>query len=256
MLDGALEHRDSMGNGSVIRPGDVQRMSAGTGVVHSEYNASHASPCTSSRSGSCPSGAGSRPATSRSASPTTSARGALAPGGVARRARRLGHDAPGRRLYAGAARRPATRRHELAPGRHAWVQVARGAVRVNGERLDAGDGAALEDEARASRSRRAGRRGAALRPGVSDRGSSGQDISEPSSFAVRPRHRASTTEPRRSAPAPATPATTGAPSTSSSSRAAVPRSGEPARATGRRRRSSAPGGGARRRWAWVRRRAA
>ena len=74
ILSGALEHRDSMGNGSVIRPGDVQRMTAGTGVAHSEFNPSQTEAVTSCRFGFCPGDAVWRPATSRNISRRRAAR--------------------------------------------------------------------------------------------------------------------------------------------------------------------------------------
>jgi redox-sensitive bicupin YhaK (pirin superfamily) len=147
VLEGALEHRDSMGNGSVMRPGDVQRMSAGTGVTHSEFNASRPTRCTSSRSGSSARGArrGARlraEALHRRADKRGRLRLVASPDG-AEGSVTIHTDA---RLYATVLHRGESARLALAPGRHAWVHVARGTVTVNGHPLRAGDAAALSDE--------------------------------------------------------------------------------------------------------------
>lgn len=148
VLEGALEHRDSLGNGSVIRPGELQRMSAGTGVLHSEKNGSTVEPVHFLQIWLVPSKRGVAPGYEQKALDVASLQGRLRciaspdgrEGGVRVNTEAEVHAA---RLDEGDALE-----HPLAPGRHAWVHVARGAVRVNGQRMEAGDGAALSDEAR------------------------------------------------------------------------------------------------------------
>lgn len=145
VLDGALGHQDNMGDGSTIRPGEVQRMSAGTGVVHSEWNHSKTEPVHLLQIWILPERRGLPPEyEQRSFGAELSGRLRL----VASRDGRDGSvtihaDAA---LYA--ARLPAggAATHDPAPGRHAWVHVARGAVTLNGVALGAGDGAAVSDE--------------------------------------------------------------------------------------------------------------
>ena len=146
VLSGALEHRDSMGNGSVIRPGEVQRMSAGTGVLHSEKNGSGTEPVHFLQIWLLPTAKGLRPGYEQRAFDLASRSGQLLT--VASPDGRDGSvtvhaDATVLAARLGAGEGTA---HGLGPGRHAWVHVARGAVRVNGQRLEAGDGAALTDE--------------------------------------------------------------------------------------------------------------
>jgi redox-sensitive bicupin YhaK (pirin superfamily) len=146
VLDGALEHRDSMRTGSVIRPGDVQRMSAGTGVTHSELNASEHELVHFLQIWLLPAEKGIAPGYEQKAFSREEKAGRLrlvaspdgADGSVTVHA-----DA---RLYVGLFGEHESARHELSPGRHAWVQVAHGRARVNGAELSAGDGAALSDE--------------------------------------------------------------------------------------------------------------
>ena len=146
VLDGALEHRDSLGNGSVIRPGEIQRMSAGTGIRHSEFNGSKTDTVHFLQIWILPARAGLAPGYEQRALPPGVDNGLrliAAPDG--RDGAVTVHQAAeihAARLSAGA---EAT--HVLAAGRHAWVQVARGAVTVNGTALGPGDGAALSDEA-------------------------------------------------------------------------------------------------------------
>jgi redox-sensitive bicupin YhaK (pirin superfamily) len=145
VLSGALAHRDSLGNGSVIRPGDVQRMSAGTGITHSELNASASEPVHFLQVWIQPERAGLQPGYEQRAFAASEGRGKLKL--VASRdgregSVRLHQDASVlmAQLEAGDAVR-----HALALGRHAWVQVARGRVALGERVLAAGDGAALSD---------------------------------------------------------------------------------------------------------------
>jgi redox-sensitive bicupin YhaK (pirin superfamily) len=147
VLAGALEHKDSIGNGSVIRPGDVQRMSAGTGVRHSEFNPSPREPVHFLQIWIQPAVAGIPPGYEEKHFDATSKRGRL----------RLVASPDGRDgsvtvhqdacLYAmlldGAERAV----HALAPGRKGYVHVARGRVTANGQALAAGDALKTTDVA-------------------------------------------------------------------------------------------------------------
>lgn len=146
VLEGALEHEDSLGTGSVIRPGEVQRMSAGTGIVHSEYNHSKSEPVRFLQIWILPERKGIEPGYEQKQLPAAERQGRLRL--VASRDGREGslvihQDAD---VYAASLGPGDQVEHALAPGRHAWVQVARGQVRVNGTHLAEGDGAALSDE--------------------------------------------------------------------------------------------------------------
>lgn len=147
VLEGALEHKDSMGTGSVIRPGDVQRMTAGTGVTHSEYNASDEEPTHFLQIWIIPERVGLAPGYEQKRFEPEEKRGKLRL--VASRDGREGAITIHRDvdLYATLLAKGERLTHRLAPGRAAWVQVAGGAIAVNGERLEAGDGAAVSDSA-------------------------------------------------------------------------------------------------------------
>ncbi|EKZ96877.1 hypothetical protein D769_23184 [Cupriavidus sp. HMR-1] len=145
VLEGELAHKDSMGNGSVIRPGDVQRMSAGTGVRHSEYN--HAAHDTTHflQIWIMPNETGIEPGYEEKHFEAADKRGRLrlvgspdgAEGSVV-----IHQDV---RLYAGLFDGDETATLSLAPGRRAYVHVARGRISMNGQALEAGDAAKLED---------------------------------------------------------------------------------------------------------------
>lgn len=147
VLDGALAHKDSMGTGSTIRPGDVQRMSAGTGVVHSEFNASDTEPVHFLQIWLLPDRRGHPPGYEQRAFSAEDKRGRL----------RLVASNDGRdgsvtvhqdvALYAALLDGDEAVDHTLGANRAAWVHVARGEVSVNGERLAAGDAAAIGDGA-------------------------------------------------------------------------------------------------------------
>ena len=147
VLDGELEHKDSMGTGSIIVPGDVQRMSAGKGVLHSEFNPSRERKVHFLQIWIEPAVRGIAPSYEQANVPAEAKRGRLAPiagpqGAGA--AVTIHQDA---RLYAALLDGAERVTHALAPGRRAYVHVARGRVRVNGEPLAAGDAAKLEGEA-------------------------------------------------------------------------------------------------------------
>ena len=143
VVDGAMEHRDSLGHGSVIRPGDVQRMSAGTGIVHSEFNHSRTDPLRFLQIWVIPERRGLAPGYEQVHFDPAERRGRLRV--VASPDGREGsvtvhQDAT---MYAGLFEGGESDGLALGPDRGAWVQVVRGALVVNGERLEEGDGAAL-----------------------------------------------------------------------------------------------------------------
>lgn len=147
VLAGALEHQDSLGTGSVIRAGDVQRMTAGTGIRHSESNASGTDPVHLLQIWIFPEQRGLTPSYDQKSFPASERKGQLRL--VASRDGRDGsvsfhQDAS---VYVAALGPGQAVTHRLAAGRAAWVQVATGAVTLNGRRLDTGDGAAIEKEA-------------------------------------------------------------------------------------------------------------
>jgi quercetin 2,3-dioxygenase len=146
VLEGALEHKDSLGNGSVIRPGDVQRMSAGRGITHSEFNSSRVELVHFLQIWIMPEQPGISPSYEQQAIDLSAARGKFHPiasGQGGRGTVKLHQDAtisltilePGEKLF-----------HRLAGGRYAWLQIARGAIALNDYALQGGDGAAIDAE--------------------------------------------------------------------------------------------------------------
>jgi redox-sensitive bicupin YhaK (pirin superfamily) len=146
VLEGALAHRDSMGNSGVIRPGDVQRMSAGTGVQHSEFNGSQTEPVHFLQIWILPETPGSPPGYEQKTFPRQTRRGKLrlvgSPDGR-EGSLRVGQDVA---IYACVLEAGEEVQHRLARGRHAWLQVAEGALELKGHLLGEGDGAAVTDE--------------------------------------------------------------------------------------------------------------
>jgi len=145
VLEGELEHKDSMGTGSIIRPGDVQRMSAGTGVRHSEANPSRQELVHFLQIWILPNRRGLTPSYEQKSFSVAERTGAL----------RLVASMDGRdgsvnvhqdvSLFASLLDAGAMVRHVVAPGRAAWIQVAKGEVAIAGERLGTGDAAAIEE---------------------------------------------------------------------------------------------------------------
>ncbi len=146
VLEGTLEHRDSLGHGTRIRPGEVQRMSAGTGIRHSEFNPSASEPVHFLQIWIIPGEGGLAPGYEQKAFPPEERRGRLRlvadPDG-ADGALMLHQDA---RLYIGDLRPGEQAVHAIDSGRGAWVQVSRGIAALNGIEMRAGDGAAVEGE--------------------------------------------------------------------------------------------------------------
>jgi len=148
VLEGELAHQDSMGVGSVIKPGDVQRMSAGTGVLHSEMNPSREAPVHFLQIWILPDVVAIPPEYDQKHWTVDDRQGRLrlvASGDGRDGALRIHQDID---LYAGVFAPGEGAALDLRPGRHAWVQMARGSATLNGEALEEGDGAALSDEAR------------------------------------------------------------------------------------------------------------
>lgn len=147
VLSGALEHKDSLGHGAVIRPGEVQYMAAGTGIRHSEFNPSSSEPVHLMQIWIEPHSAGLPPRYDQRHFPALADTGRLvllaSPDGRAGSIT-INQDAY---LWAGALAAGQEVTQPLSPQRHAWVQVLRGAVEVQGQTLRAGDGAALTEEA-------------------------------------------------------------------------------------------------------------
>jgi len=145
VLSGALQHRDSMGNGSVIRPGNVQYMAAGSGVQHSEFNASPTEPVHLLQIWIRPDRSGLPPRYEEKALTHTS------PGRLQRVTSATGREGSiaihqDAELWIGRFQQGDTALHTLAPNRHAWVHVAEGSVTLNDLPLSAGDGAAVSGE--------------------------------------------------------------------------------------------------------------
>jgi redox-sensitive bicupin YhaK (pirin superfamily) len=145
VLEGAIAHRDSMGNGEVLRPGEVQRMTAGTGVTHSEFNPSRTEGLHFLQIWIVPKKRNLTPGYEQKAFPSQERQGKL----------RLVAAEDGRdgaltihqdmAIYAALLAAGEEVTHALAKGRGAWIQVTRGSIEVDGTTLTAGDGAALED---------------------------------------------------------------------------------------------------------------
>lgn len=150
VLQGALEHKDSLGTGSVIRPGDGQRMSAGRGIRHSEANPSKTDPVHLLQIWITPDRPGHEPGYEQKAFPEEEKRGKLrliaSPDGKEGSVT-IHQDA---KLYVSLLAPGQEVSYQLSPARYAWLQVAKGAVELNGERLSQGDGAAVTDERRLS----------------------------------------------------------------------------------------------------------
>lgn len=148
VLEGGLEHKDSMGTGSVLRPGDVQRMSAGTGVTHSEFNHSNDEPVHFLQIWILPERSGLTPEYEEKVFPENDKRAQLrlivSPDGRDG-SLRIHQNAL---IYASVLGEGDTVHHDLAANRHAWLQIARGELSVNRETLSTGDGVAITDETR------------------------------------------------------------------------------------------------------------
>ena len=147
VLSGAIEHKDSMGNGRVIRPGEVQYMAAGTGVAHSEFNPSPTEPVHLLQIWILPGHKGAKPVYAE----RTFAK--AAPGQFYLAASKSGRDGSipinqDADVFIGKLGVGDKISHPLKPGRHGWLQVAEGEVELNGLPLKAGDGAAVSDESK------------------------------------------------------------------------------------------------------------
>jgi redox-sensitive bicupin YhaK (pirin superfamily) len=148
VLEGALQHKDSMGNGSVLRPGELQRMSAGTGIRHSEFNPSTTEAVHLYQIWLLPRGNGITPSYEQKyfadEEKHSNLRLVASPDG-ADGSLTIYQDA---KIYLSTLNTDTTVHHDLANGRHAWLQVLRGRIAVNGQAASAGDGLAVSAEPR------------------------------------------------------------------------------------------------------------
>jgi redox-sensitive bicupin YhaK (pirin superfamily) len=148
VLEGALEHKDSMGNGEVLRPGEFQRMSAGTGITHSEFNPSDTEPVHLYQIWLLPEQKSIEPSYEQKQfadNEMTNRLRLVASPDASNGSLKIYQDA---RIYLAKIESGQQIVHELSPGRHAWLQVLRGAVTLNGTELTTSDGAACSDEQR------------------------------------------------------------------------------------------------------------
>ncbi len=146
VLDGALQHRDSLGNGSIIRPGDGQRMSAGTGILHSEFNPSPTEPVHLLQIWILPERKGIEPSYEQKAFSPQDKQGkwkVIADGKPADGAVKIHQDV---KLSVASLEAGEAITYLLSERRHAWIQIARGSVTLNGTALKQGDGAAVSQE--------------------------------------------------------------------------------------------------------------
>jgi len=145
VLRGKLEHSDSLGNRGIIVPGEIQRMSAGTGIEHAEFNASATDPLELLQIWILPGQRGLTPGYEQQALPQVEGNGfqAIATPDGGQGCVRIHQDAT---LHRGVFAPGGSSSHTLAAGRMAWVQAVQGAMRVNGIAMSAGDGLRIEDE--------------------------------------------------------------------------------------------------------------
>ncbi|MGE3315652.1 MAG: pirin family protein [Planctomycetaceae bacterium] len=146
VLEGALEHKDSMGNGEVLRPGEFQRMSAGTGITHSEFNPSETEPVHLYQIWMFPDRRGIEPSYEQKRFPEEERHNRLrlvASSDAADGSLLIHQDA---RVYLATIDRGTSVAQTLPAGRHAWLQVLRGSVELNGTALETSDGAAVSEE--------------------------------------------------------------------------------------------------------------
>jgi quercetin 2,3-dioxygenase len=144
VLEGSLEHRDSLGTGSVIQPGEVQRMTAGTGIRHSEFNPSEAQPVRLLQIWLLPEKQGLKPSYEQKNFPANGDGLRLVACHDGREgAVTIRQDVD---VFAGHLAAGGKAHHALKPGRNAWLQMTKGEILLNGQRLKDGDGAALSDE--------------------------------------------------------------------------------------------------------------
>src|SRR5271165_4866156 len=150
ILEGKLEHKDSLGTGSVILPGDGQRMTAGSGIRHSEFNPSGTEAAHLLQIWIQPERAGLSPSYEQKSFPEVEKRGKLrviASPDAQDGSVKINQDAS---LYVSLLKPGEEVTHEFGAGRHGWLQVARGAVELNGTKLEQGDGAAISEEKKLS----------------------------------------------------------------------------------------------------------